>query len=111
MIEREALATLCRLAKGFPVLLLTGPRQAGKTTLARAAFRDKAYVSLENPDEREFAENDPKRFLARFPEGAILDEVQRIPSLLSWIQGLVDERRRMGVFFLPDRSIWSSLQA
>ncbi len=65
------------------MLAIAGPRQSGKTTLARAAFLDKPYVSLENPDEREFAERDPKRFLARFPEGAILDEVQRCPALLS----------------------------
>lgn len=100
MIPRQALATLQRLAKGFPVVALTGPRQAGKTTLARLAFGDKAYVSLENPDEREFAEADPRRFLQRFTEGAILDEVQRCPALLSWLQGMVDERRRMGDFVL-----------
>lgn len=82
------------------MVLLTGPRQAGKTTLARLAFPEKVYVSLENPDEREFAERDPKRFLQRFPDGAILDEVQRCPALLSWLQGLVDERRRMGDFVL-----------
>lgn len=82
------------------MLAITGPRQSGKTTLARAAFPDKPYVSLENPDEREFAERDPKRFLARFPEGAILDEVQRCPALLSWLQGIVDEAPLMGRFVL-----------
>jgi len=100
MYPRRASPTLERLARGFPVLALTGPRQSGKTTLARACFPDKPYVSLENPDEREFAEHDPKRFLARFPEGAILDEVQRCPDLLSWLQGLVDERPVMGQFVL-----------
>jgi predicted AAA+ superfamily ATPase len=63
MIPRTAAPTLERLAKGFPVVALTGPRQSGKTTLAKAVFRDKAYVSLENPDERAFAQQDPKRFL------------------------------------------------
>ena len=100
MIPRLAHSTLQRLAKGFPIVALTGPRQSGKTTLAKAVFADKAYVSLENPDEREFAERDPRLFLQRFGEGAILDEVQRCPALLSWLQGLVDERQRMGDFIL-----------
>lgn len=100
MIPRHASATLQRLATGFPVLAITGPRQSGKTTLARALFSTKTYVSLENPEEREFALTDPKRFLARFTDGAVLDEVQRCPSLLSWLQQLVDERGRMGDFVL-----------
>ena len=100
MLARIASSTLLRLARGFPVLALTGPRQSGKTTLARAVFPDKPYVSLENLDEREFAQQDPRRFLARFPDGAILDEVQRCPSLFSWLQGIVDERKVMGDFVL-----------
>ncbi|OYT88858.1 MAG: AAA family ATPase [Burkholderiales bacterium PBB3] len=100
MIPCRATPTLQRLAKGFPILALTGPRQSGKTTLARAVFADKAYVSLENPDEHAFAERDPRAFLGRFESGAILDEVQRCPQLLSWLQGLVDERARMGDFIL-----------
>lgn len=104
MIPRLATSTLSRLAKGFPVIALTGPRQSGKTTLAKHVFPNKTYVSLENPEELEFAQKDPKRFLARFKEGAILDEVQRCPSLLSWIQGLVDERSRMGDFVLTGSS-------
>ncbi len=88
MIPRKASDTLKRLAKGFPIIALTGPRQSVKTPLARAVFgQDKPYVSLENPDEREFAEQYPLRFLQRFPSGAILDEVQRCPGLLSWLQG------------------------
>jgi predicted AAA+ superfamily ATPase len=104
MIPRKATSTLTRLAKGFPVIALTGPRQSGKTTLAKHVFPNKTYVSLENPEELEFAQKDPKRFLARFKEGAILDEVQRCPSLLSWLQGLVDERSRMGDFVLTGSS-------
>lgn len=100
MIPRDAAPTLARLAQGFPLVAITGPRQAGKTTLAKAIFSEKPYVSLENPDEREFATNDPKRFLARFPNGAILDEVQRCPELLSWLQGWVDGRKLMGDFVL-----------
>jgi predicted AAA+ superfamily ATPase len=96
IIPRTASSTLERLAKGFPVVALTGPRQSGKTTLAKSLFKEKPFVSLENPDEREFALRDPQRFLQRFPSGAILDEVQRCPELLSWLQGWVDERGIMG---------------
>ncbi len=97
---RTALSSLHRLAKGFPVLALTGPRQSGKTTLAKAAFPNKPYVSLENPDQREFASADPKRFLAQYPNGAIIDEVQRLPALLSWLQQWVDDRKIMADFVL-----------
>ena len=100
MLPRIAAETLLRLARGFPILALTGPRQSGKTTLARAVFPNKPYVSLENLDEREFAQQDPRHFLSRFPDGAILDEVQRCPSLFSWLQGVVDERKVMGDFVL-----------
>ncbi len=100
MIPRTAKATLDRLARGFRVLIITGPRQSGKTILSRAAFPDKPYASLEASNERIFAATDPKDFLARFPDGAILDEVQHVPELLSHIQTLVDEDRRPGRFVL-----------
>jgi len=100
MIPRQARETALRLARGFPVLAITGPRQSGKTTLARSGFADRAYVTLEDPDQRDQALMDPRGFLARFPEGAVLDEVQRAPDLVSYLQGLVDTRRRMGDFIL-----------
>lgn len=75
MIPRNATDTALRLAQGFPVLAITGPRQSGKTTLARALAAGRAYVSLEEPDQREAALVDPRGFLARFPDGAVIDEV------------------------------------
>jgi hypothetical protein len=88
------------LARGFPVVVLTGPRQSGKTTLARATFPDKAYVSLEDPDIRLLAEDDPRGLLSRLPEGAILDEIQRAPALFSYLQTRVDADSRPGLFVL-----------
>lgn len=100
MIPRQAQETLLRLAKGFPVVALNGPRQSGKTTLARAAFPDKLYVSLEDPDTRAFADTDPRRFLDGFPDGAILDETQRSPHLFSYLQTRIDLDGRQGLFVL-----------
>lgn len=110
MIPRIAFSTIERLARGFPVLAITGPRQAGKTTLARHAFPHKPYVSLENPDELTYSLDDPKGFLKRFPDGAILDEVQRSPQLLSWIQGIVDERQQMADFILTGSAQFELVQ-
>ncbi len=100
MIPRQATATLQSLARGYPILALTGPRQAGKTTLAQSTFPGKPYVSLEDPDTRAFADEDPRGFLARFPDGAIVDEAQRCPALFSYLQTRVDATRRMGEFVL-----------
>lgn len=100
MIARAAHPTLLRLAKGFPVLAITGPRQSGKTTLARAAFPDKPYLSLEDPDIRLLAESDPRGLLSRVPDGAILDEVQRAPGLFSYLQTRIDQDLRPGHFVL-----------
>jgi hypothetical protein len=100
-MKRRALAPKLRaLAAAFPVVYLGGPRQSGKTTLARATFPSHPYVSLEDPDHREFAATDPRGFLARFRAGAVLDEVQRVPSLLSYLQGIIDDNRKPGRFIL-----------
>jgi predicted AAA+ superfamily ATPase len=90
MLPRAISPTLQRLAASFPVLAITGPRQSGKTTLARALFADKPYVSLE----------DPRGFLARFAQGAVFDEAQRWPDLFSHLQGMVDADRRPSRFVL-----------
>lgn len=100
MILRDAESTLRELAKGYPILALTGPRQSGKTTLARAVFSSHSYVSLENPVQREFAQSDPQGFLKKYGEGAIIDEVQRCPELFAWLQGVVDEHQRPAHFVL-----------
>ena len=99
-LTRDAQALLMRMAPAFPVLALTGPRQSGKTTLARMAFAAKPYLSLEDVDTRQRAMADPHQFFASLPDGAILDEVQRAPDLLSTLQGVVDTRGRMGDFII-----------
>ena len=99
-ISRTAADLLARLARGFPVIAITGPRQSGKSTLAREVFARHPYVTLEDPDTRGLALADPRRFLSRFPEGAVLDEVQRAPELLSYLQGRVDAAQRMGEFIV-----------
>jgi len=100
VINRSISQAIKRYAKSFPVVEITGPRQSGKTTLVRSLFADKPYVTLEDPSERLFAEDDPKGFLARFSEGAIFDEAQRWPDLFSYLQGMVDEDRQAGRFIL-----------
>jgi predicted AAA+ superfamily ATPase len=97
---RTLAPTLLSRATQWPVVTVTGPRQSGKTTLCRAAFPHLAYANLERPDTREFASADPRGFLAQFPNGAVLDEIQRTPALLSWLQVLVDEDRAPSRFIL-----------
>jgi hypothetical protein len=100
MIERALLAKLKASAKKMPVVSLIGPRQSGKTTLVRAAFPDKSYVSLEEPDIRKYAVSDPRGFLSDYPDGAILDEAQRAPKIFSYLQTLVDRTDKPGLFIL-----------
>jgi uncharacterized protein len=98
-----AVAARERLA-GFPILVITGPRQSGKTTLSKLLAPGLAYFSLEDPDTRAFASEDPRGFLRQAADGAILDEVQRVPNLLSYLQGMVDADRPMGRFILTGSS-------
>ena len=100
MIKRLSEEAIKEFSNGYPVIAITGPRQSGKTTLARYIFSDKPYVSLENPDTRELALSDPRGFLDTYRGGAVLDEVQRCPELLSYLQQIVDESRAPGSFVL-----------
>ncbi len=99
-IEREIGRKVQERSRLYPVVSITGPRQSGKTTLAKELFPDYAYVSLDRPDWRQQAEEDPNRFLRSFSEGVILDEVQRVPDLFSYIQVIVDESKKPGQFIL-----------
>lgn len=100
MKQRTAENELRVLAAQFKAVAVVGPRQSGKTTLVRMVFPEKAYVSLENPDIRHFALEDPRGFLATYPNGAILDEVQRTPELFSYLQQILDETTTKGLFIL-----------
>jgi len=100
MIERISARKLSQLATHFKAVAVTGARQTGKTTLVKALFKDKPYVSLENPDQRSFALEDPRGFLATYPQGAILDEVQRTPEIFSYLQEILDDSNERGLFIL-----------
>ena len=100
MITRDITQELLQSAAEYPVVTVLGPRQSGKTTLTRMTFPDKPYFSLEDPDIRIAAEADPRGFLDQMKDGGVLDEVQRLPVLLSYIQGIVDKTRKRGTFIL-----------
>ena len=100
MIARTATARLKKLATTFRAVAVVGPRQSGKTTLCKLVFPNKPYVSLENPDVWEFSKTDPRGFLNQYPNGAILDEVQKAPHLFSYLQQLLDETKKRGLFIL-----------
>lgn len=100
MIPRDIEAELLRAASSQPVVTVVGPRQSGKTTLVRQVFPEKPYRSLEDPDVRAFASVDPRGFLDGLRDGAILDEIQRLPDLLSYLQGMVDSQPGPGRFIL-----------
>ena len=91
MVPRDLAGKLSQAALGFPAITLTGPRQSGKSTLCRELFAHHRYISLEAMDSRRFAQDDPRAFLAELPDGAVIDEVQRAPDLLSFLQAAIDE--------------------
>ena len=100
MIARELTEKILSLSKSFPIVSVTGPRQAGKTTLLRSLFPEKPYVSLEEPDVRLLAQDDPRAFLRRYENGAIFDEIQRVPDLFSYLQTMVDQAGKAGQFII-----------
>lgn len=100
LVKRIIENILLTLADSYPVVTITGPRQSGKTTLCRQVFSQKPYANLESPDVRQFAIDDPRGFLAQYPNGAILDEIQRAPDLVSYLQPIVDEDDWEGLFIL-----------
>lgn len=100
MIERTQQAKLLQLATKYPFVTITGPRQSGKSTLAELTFPDYKRVSLEDLDNREFATEDPRGFIATYPSHTIIDEVQRVPTLLSYLQTHTDREHRMGMYIL-----------
>lgn len=110
MIKRKLFSKLESLAGQYPVVSLTGPRQSGKTTLVKAAFKDWGYVSLEEPDVREFASKDPRGFIEAYPRRFVLDEIQRAPDLFSYIQTHVDDLGEQGIYILTGSSNFGLLE-
>ena len=111
MIERDIAPALLTAAGQFPALTLTGPRQSGKTTLCRRLFPHLPYQNLEYPDVRERAENDPRGFLAGIIDGAVIDEIQNVPGLLSYLQPLIDQNPRPGRWILTGSHNLALLQS
>jgi predicted AAA+ superfamily ATPase len=111
MIHRTLQPKLIALAAKFPVVTVTGPRQSGKTTLCRSSFPDHRYASLEAPDVRDYARRDPRGFLANLGDAAVLDEVQRLPELLSYVQVEVDARPKPGRFILTGSANFALLDS
>jgi len=100
MIKRIMQSELVQLAKEYPVVTITGPRQSGKTTLAKMQFPKHAYANLEEPDTRRLAQQDPRAFFSQYPCPVIIDEVQRVPELLSYIQVAADQTDQRGQYIL-----------
>jgi predicted AAA+ superfamily ATPase len=111
MISRKLESKLRELANYYPVVVVSGPRQSGKTTLCQATFPDKTYVSLESLDTRDFARSDPRGFLAEYHDGAIIDEIQQVPELVNYLQADVDAEPEPGRFILTGSQHFSLSQA
>lgn len=111
MIERDLAPRLRAAAEAFPAVTLTGPRQGGKSTLCRALFPKHPYANLEAPDIRDSAIEDPRAFLAQYPKGAIIDEIQRAPELTSYLQPLIDEEPVPGRWILTGSQNFSLLES
>ncbi len=110
IVDRAIENVLISRSKQFPVVTITGPRQSGKTTLVRKVFPHKTYLTLEDPDVRSLAQSDPRGFLAQNKSGLVLDEIQRVPELLSYIQGIVDETKEAGQFILTGSQQFSLMK-
>lgn len=110
MIQRTAETTLHRLAKGFPVICITGPRQSGKTTLAKVAFPSKPYISLEDPDIANLAREDPRGLLDSYKDGLILDEAQAVPEIFMYLKTAIDKDPVPGRYIVTGSHQFNLLQ-
>ena len=100
MIQRELTEKLLEVGSKYPIVTLTGPRQSGKSTLLKYCLPEYRYVSLEDIDMRQLAQQDPRGFIATYPDKVIIDEAQRVPELFSYLQTHVDARGREGMYYL-----------
>lgn len=98
--NRDIEKAIITASKLYPVVVVTGPRQSGKTTLVKHLFRDMPYINLEFPDVSEMIQSDPKAFFNKYKDGVVIDEIQRVPELIRYIQGIVDEIKKKGMFIL-----------
>lgn len=109
-VQRKLEKSIKEMLGKYPIIALTGPRQSGKTTLLKNAFKDYSYVNLEKPDVRDFAQTDPNGFLKQFSGNVIIDEAQRVPILFSYLQSIVDESGKMGQFILSGSQNFQLIQ-
>ena len=111
MIGRNITGKLLSMGNKFPVVTLTGPRQSGKSTLLKSILPDYNYVSMEDPDNRLLAHEDPRGFIKSYPDKTIIDEVQRVPELFSYLQTHVDAENREGMYYLAGSQNFILLQS